>query len=132
MTFRTKLLLFIFAGACFSLFTLSSIAVYRMHLLSEASLTNQKKALLQDYDSLIKGQVQSAVSLLAAMEAKVQRGELTTDEAKKQGADLVRQLRYQKENYFWIDTLDGTNVVLMGKPAEEKAGSTFRTRRANT
>jgi methyl-accepting chemotaxis protein len=121
MKFKTKLLMFIFVGACTALATLSGIAVYRMHLLSNSSLAIQKKALLDDYDALIKGQVQTAISLLATVEARVAKGEITVDEAKKQGADLVRQLRYQKDNYFWIDTVDGINVVLLGKPAEGKS-----------
>ena len=32
----------------------------------------------------------------------------------------MRQLRYQKAGYFWIDTVDGTNIVLLGKPSEGK------------
>lgn len=121
MKFKTKLLLSIFVGACIALSALSGIAVYRMHLLSDASLAIQKKALLDDYDSLIKGQVQTVVSLLGTFEERAAKGELTVEEAKTEAANLVRQLRYQKDNYFWIDTIDGTNVVLLGKPAEGKS-----------
>lgn len=120
MNFRTKLLMFVFVGAFIALSTLSGIAVYRMHLLSNASLASQKKALLDDYDSLIKGQVQTAVSLLATIESRVVKGEISVEEAKRQGTDLVRMLRYQKDNYFWIDAVDGTNLVLLGKPSEGK------------
>ncbi|KLU67102.1 methyl-accepting chemotaxis protein 4 [Desulfosporosinus acididurans] len=34
-------------------------------------------------------------------------------------ADLVRNLRYDQENYFWIDTTEGVNVVLLGRTANE-------------
>ena len=121
MNFRIKLLLFLFIGSLVALASLSGIAAYRMHLLSSAAIASQKKALLGDYDALIKSQVQSAVSLLATIEQRAAKGEITVDEARKQGADLVRQLRYLKDNYFWIDTIDGTNVVLLGKPAEGKS-----------
>jgi methyl-accepting chemotaxis protein len=118
MTFRVRLLLFIFAGSLISLSILSGIASYRMHRLSEASLAIQKKALLDDYDTLIKGQVHTVISLLASIEERSRKGEMTVEVAKKMAADAVRPLRFQKDLYFWIDTLDGTNVVLMGKPSE--------------
>ncbi len=120
MSFRTKLMILVFIGASVSLLLLSGIAIYRMQALSDSSIEAQRKTLLEDYDALIKSQVQSAVSILGTLEEKVKKGELTTDEAKKEGADIIRALRYQKENYFWVDTVDGTNVVLLGKPAEGK------------
>jgi methyl-accepting chemotaxis protein len=120
MTFRTRLLIFIFAGSLISLSILSGIATYRMHRLSDVSLAFQKKALLDDYDTLIKGQVHTVISLLASVEERSRNGEMSVEAAKKMAADLVRPLRYQKDLYFWIDTLDGTNVVLMGKPSEGK------------
>jgi len=121
MSFRTKLLLFVFVGVFAALSTLSGIAAYRMQLLSDASLANQKKALLDDYDALIKNQVHTAVSLIATVEERSRKGEISADEARKQAADLVRQLRYQKDNYFWIDTVEGVNVVMLGKPVEGKS-----------
>ncbi|HBA72726.1 MAG: chemotaxis protein [Geobacteraceae bacterium GWC2_55_20] len=121
MSFRTKLLLFVFVGVFAALTVLSGIAVYRMQLLSDASLANQKKALLDDYDALVKSQVHTAVSLIATVEERSRKGEISADDARKQAADLVRQLRYQKDNYFWIDTVDGVNVVMLGKPSEGKS-----------
>jgi methyl-accepting chemotaxis protein len=118
MTFRVRLLLFIFAGSLISLSILSGIATYRMDRLTDASLAIQKKALLDDYDTLIKGQVHTVISLLASIEERSRKGEMSVEEAKKMAADLVRPLRFQKDLYFWIDTLDGTNVVMMGSPAE--------------
>ena len=120
MNIKTKLLLTVFTALLVALATISGIAVYRMHLLSDAALSSQKKALLGDYDALIKGQVQTAVSLLAILDARAVKGEITLDDAKKQGADLLRELRYQQEGYFWADTIDGVNIVLLGKPIEGK------------
>jgi PAS domain S-box-containing protein len=120
MNTKTKLLLTLFIASLLALAVLSGIAVNRMHLLSESALAIEKNALLKDYDLLIKGQVQSVVSLLATLEARAATGKITHIEAQKLGADLVRQLRFQKEGYFWIDTIDGTNVVLLGSSSEGK------------
>ena len=120
MNIKTKLLLTLFIAALGALAALSGIAVNRMHLLSDTALVIQKNTLLNDYDLMIKGQVQTAVSLLATLEAQAVTGEITRIEAQRRGADLLRQLRYHKEGYFWADTVDGTNVVLLGSSSEGK------------
>ncbi|HIJ88189.1 MAG TPA: PAS domain S-box protein [Desulfuromonadales bacterium] len=120
MNFKTKQLLLLFVVAIVALVSLTGIGFYRMHLLSTASLASQKKSLLDDYDALIKSQVETAISILASIEVRTVTGELSVDDAKKLGAGLVRNLRFQKDGYFWIDTVDGTNIVLLGKPSEGK------------
>ena len=63
-------------------------------------------------DLLIKSEVETAVSMLQAIYAKHQRGEMTLEKAKALGADLLRELRYGTDGYFWADTTEGINVVL--------------------
>ena len=64
---------------------------------------------------LIKSEVETAVSMLEAIFKKHQQGEMTLDQAKKLGADLLRELRYGTEGYFWADTEEGYKVVLYGR-----------------
>ncbi len=66
-------------------------------------------------DLLIKSEVETAVSMLQAIFTKHQQGEMSLMQAKKLGADLLRELRYGTEGYFWADTTEGVNVVLYGK-----------------
>ena len=66
-------------------------------------------------DMLIKCEVETAVSMLQAINAKHTAGEMTLDEVKKLGADLLRELRYGEDGYFWADTTEGVNVVLYGR-----------------
>lgn len=66
-------------------------------------------------DMLIRNQVETAVSMLNAVTMKARKGDMTIDEAKKLGAELLRELRYGEEGYFWADTVEGVNVVLYGK-----------------
>ena len=66
-------------------------------------------------DLLIKSEVETAVSMLQAVYAMHQHGEMTLDRAKKLGADLLRELRYGDDGYFWADTTEGVNVVLYGR-----------------
>ena len=66
-------------------------------------------------DLLIKCEVETATSMLQALAEKQQRGEMTLEQAKKLGADLLRALRYGTDGYFWADTEEGVNVVLYGR-----------------
>ena len=77
------------------------------------------QALREDYDRTIMGQVDNALSMLDSVYKRSERGEITLDEAKKQGADILRELRYGKDGYFWADTTEGINVVLLGKKETE-------------
>jgi len=66
-------------------------------------------------DLLIKSEVETAVSMLQAIYNRQQAGAMTIDQAKKLGADLLRELRYGADGYFWADTTKGVNVVLYGR-----------------
>lgn len=66
-------------------------------------------------DLLIKSEVETAVSMLQAVYAKHRKGEMTLEKAKQLGADLLRELRYGNDGYFWADTKEGVNVVLYGR-----------------
>ena len=66
-------------------------------------------------DLLIKSEVETAVSMLQAIYKKHQQGEMTFEQSKKLSTDLLRELRYGTEGYFWADTEEGVNVVLYGR-----------------
>ncbi len=77
-----------------------------------------EETIRKDYDTNIKEQVENAISLLDGVYAKYESGDYTMAEAKELGADLLRELRYGEAGYFWADTYDGTNVVLLGQDTE--------------
>jgi len=102
------------------------LAIGVMGLWSAREMKNQGAQLLttldqqirDDFDEKIKEQVQSACSMLQGVYDRYQAGAYTIDEAKKIGADLLRGLSYGDGGYFWADTYDGTNVVLLGSATE--------------
>ena len=63
-------------------------------------------------DMMLKNQVETVVSMLQTIFSKHQKGEMTIEQAKQLGADLLRGLRYGEDGYFWADTTEGVNVVL--------------------
>jgi methyl-accepting chemotaxis protein len=106
---RTNVILFFFVIAVISIFvTNGSVA---------AESKSRDQQVSQCQDSLIKSQVETAWSMLNEIYNKHKNRELTLEQAKKLGAELLRGLRYgqEKEGYFWADTLEGVNVVLYGK-----------------
>jgi methyl-accepting chemotaxis protein len=92
------------------LVVLFGISVFCM---SAAGQKGKKEMLSQDL--LIKSEVETAVSMLQAIYERHNKGEMTLDQAKKLGADLLRELHYGKDGYFWADTTEGVNVVLYGR-----------------
>lgn len=84
----------------------------------QQSVSSMRQMLYDDYDEQIKDQVGNVITLLNEIYAECQEGAYTEEEAKKQAADIVRELRYGESGYFWIDTYEGDNVVLLGQETE--------------
>jgi methyl-accepting chemotaxis protein len=85
---------------------------------NQIAANEQEQTLRDDYDNMIKDQVGNVISLIQTYYDEYQNGTCTLDEAEKNAADRVRALRYGDNGYFWIDTYDGVNVVLLGKDTE--------------
>ncbi|MBE5859293.1 MAG: HAMP domain-containing protein [Butyrivibrio sp.] len=101
-------------GLIIELFTINStIATNREQ--TEA----YRSRLMEDQQMELRNQVQTAVSLIEQTYKAQEAGVLTEEEAKKICADYVRELRYDDgDGYFWIDTVNGDNVVLLGRDTE--------------
>lgn len=72
-------------------------------------------------DHEMRTQVELAVSFINTTYKEQQAGTLTPDQAKLLAANYVRDLRFGEGNYFYIDTDQGVNVVLLGSDAEGKS-----------
>ena len=94
------------------------ISIIQLNKVGNQSITELDKVIRTDYDQNIKNQVETAIAMLAGISEKQKAGEYTKEEAEKVGADLLRSLTYGDGGYFWADTYDGTNVVLLGKDTE--------------
>ena len=114
---RTKLFLLIFI-IFVAILGISIITIQKQSEANKVSLEVLEKTIRQDYDEYIKSQVNNVITLLDGINKKYKDGEYTLEEAKKLSADLVRGLRYKEGGYFWADTTDGQNVVLLGNKTE--------------
>lgn len=93
------------------------VSVFSAFLFGRSARSDSIATLKEKYDLVIKTQTETAVSMLDALYQKHLTGELSLDQTKKMGEDLLRNLRYgnNQEGYFWADTTDGVNVVFYGK-----------------
>lgn len=114
---RTKLVILTVAAAL-SMCALGILNMSGMEKSYRQSVSSMKEVLYADYDQQIKGQVENVITLLEKIYAEYMDGAYTEEEAKKLAADLVRELRYGESGYFWIDTCEGDNVVLLGQETE--------------
>ncbi len=107
-----------FSGLLVALF-IGGYNVYSTVTDQKAALAAYRQVLSEQFDRGLKLQVETAVSLIDRIHAEQAAGRLTEEQAKQQAADLVRDLRFDDGNYFWIDTADGVNVVLLGRKETE-------------
>jgi methyl-accepting chemotaxis protein len=95
--------------------TVCAVLLSATFLCLPAGAKSEKQERLSAQDVLVKSEVETAVSMLQAIYARYQQGTMTLEKAKELGADLLRELRYGTDGYFWADTMEGVNVVLYGR-----------------
>lgn len=114
---RNKIFVIVGVGI-FSIIGLALVTLQLVYTSNQDSMERLETTIRDSFDSSIKEEVTSVITLIDSIYQKEQKGELTSQEAKDLAADLVRELRYKEGGYFWIDTIAGDNVVLLGGPAE--------------
>ena len=114
---RTKLII-VMVIALIALALCSMVSSTSLSGLGNNALDIIESDMRSSYDEQIKAEVDSVISLCQSIYNQYEKGEYTLDEAKKLAADQIRDLRYGNNGYFWVDTYDGTNVVLLGNDTE--------------
>ncbi len=89
--------------------------MYTIYKTNNDRINQLEDQLRQGYDTNIKHQVEIVVSELTGIMNQVDKGIITKSEAEVIAADVVRNAKYGTDGYFWADTRDGVNVVLLGR-----------------
>ena len=92
---------------------IGSIAIYNIGIMTSLANKSHQTDMKESYNTQIKIEVQSVISILQSEYDKSVKGELTEDEAKKEACEIVRNMRYRDEQdgYFWIDATDSTLIM---------------------
>lgn len=99
---------------------ISAFAIYNSSKSNEQQVAAYRKQIESDVERELKNETQVAVSILEQYHQKAESGLLSEEDAKKQAADIIRELRYNDgSGYFWVDTYEGVNVVLLGREETE-------------
>ena len=109
--------------ACVSISTalslaLGGLAIISLNHQSKIQLASSSELFMADYDKLIRSEVKTIISMLNPINDLIVSGRVSEEEGKKIAADIIRNARYDNNGYFWADTMDGTNVVLLGESVE--------------
>ncbi len=117
-------ILYVIVGAILILVILTGLVITISSVVSNINTNAEqtmayRNRLLEDIKSELKNETQEAMSVCKIMNARYEAGEFTKEEAMKQAADIIRELKYNDgAGYFWVDTSKGINVVLLGRDTE--------------
>ena len=122
MSLKGRFLLMVIGIAVLTTICVSAAFIVNLKSESERQVASVKQTMITDVERELKIETETAISIIKQVYDRQQKGELTEEQAKKQAADLVRDLRYDDgKGYFWVDTYDGVNVVLLGRDTEGKS-----------
>ena len=98
---------------------LGGTSIFIMNQINDERLSQLEKKMYEDYDILIKSEVEAITLQLSGVVSSVKQGLLSQYEAKTIAANMIRESKYGEGGYFWIDDYDGNNIVLLGNKEVE-------------
>lgn len=108
----------IFLMSMVSIIVLSSaligIFIYQSYKQANLSIKASEELLLEDYDELIKSQVKNIISQIDSLRKMADDKVITNQQARELAVNILRNARYSEDGYFWCDSTNGINVVLLG------------------
>ena len=117
---RTQFLIMMIGASLITMICMGGIFFKSMLDNTEEQVTTYKETLIADVERELKIETETAISIIDTVYKRQQAGQLTQEQAMAEAANLVRNLRYDNgEGYFWIDTYEGINVVLLGRTEVE-------------
>ncbi len=117
-TIRAKIVLLAASAAILVAASLTVSFWFVLKSSSDAQLASLEALLNADFDRLIKTQIESAASMLAGLAKQRDAGHLSAGEARELARDLLRGMKFGADGYFWADTPQGDNQVLLGSATE--------------
>ena len=72
---------------------------------------------MEDYSGVkVKSLVDSTEAVVEGYYARYQAGEMTEEDAKARALKVIKTMRYEGDNYFWVNDMDGVMVMHPIKP----------------
>ena len=113
---RVQFILMMIVASLLTMLCVGAIFVGNLVDSSNKQMEAYRESLYVDVERELRDETQMAISIIETVHKKQQAGLITEEQAKNEAAELIRNLRYDKgAGYFWIDTYEGVNVVLLGR-----------------
>ncbi len=103
--------------------TIVMLALVGMVLVGAIGLNNLRSNLMEDRYQKTQELVEAAQSIVQTYYDRYQKGEMSEADAKATALAHVSMLRYQGDNYFWINDYDG--VLLMHPFRQKQVGTSM-------
>lgn len=111
----SKIMLVAIVNILLAALVIGGLSIYTLYKVNDERIVQLETVLKMDYDNTIKTATDSVISSLASIKAEVDQGKITLAEGERLAANVVRNAKYGESGYFWADTIEGINVVLLGK-----------------
>jgi len=119
---KRKFIALMVGSSMFSILCVGAFFIKNMSDESTRQVEVYRQTLTEAVEAQLINETQTAVSVIEEVRQKQLNGEITEEQARKEAADRVRDMRYDGgAGYFWVDTYEGVNVVLLGRPTEGKS-----------
>lgn len=116
---KTKIVTLVIAVMLALTLCIGTVSIWSIYRTNMNRLEQMEAKMRTSYDADIKHNVQSVISALNGIINQEKEGLLSSSEAERLAADVVRNSVYENGGYFWADTMEGVNVVLLGKEEVE-------------
>ncbi|MFN4327199.1 MAG: methyl-accepting chemotaxis protein [Azonexus sp.] len=101
------------------LFAMTATTVIALAGLFVVLLLNSKSQMLEDREAKVRNLVEVAHATVAYFEKAARDGQMPVEEAQQKAAAALRNMRYDKVEYFWINDLQDRMVMHPIKPELE-------------
>jgi len=85
-------------------------------IMAALSLISEKEMIVQERENSVRQNVEVTHGLLVYFQNQVTQGKMTEEEGKKQVLEIVKALRYNGSEYFWINDMQPKMVMHPIKP----------------
>lgn len=117
---RTTLLGFSIIVSTIAIVLLTSVQLFYLYRHNQNILKNEEKIMFSAYDDNIRNQVQSILSLIDNYDKIYAQEGMPESERKKRITEIIRNIRYQGKQYFWITDFNDVSVLSPYNPKSEK------------
>ncbi|EHQ91639.1 methyl-accepting chemotaxis protein [Desulfosporosinus youngiae] len=116
---KYKILFAFLITSSFFIILSGGYGIYNLTQLNTTEVLNIQTLLIDDYNAMIKNEVETAVGVVATCYSAYQEGEMTEQQAQDLAKKAIKNLRYSNDGYFWIDNTNGILVAHPMLPAQE-------------